>query len=606
MAFIPTNLTPLDWDLTRNAGSLSVPLEDFGSIAWTRLQVTAGVTYYLVGSMVSPGDRSAGVAVLDANGNTLAGSPEGELGILAFSATSTGSVFVGVANTEGSPGVADLFVTTNAALLIQVSGPYTALAGERVAGREDGNSINLGTAGLDALGGGGDDSLTGNGLDNRLSGGTGDDRIDAGDGNDAIWGGVGIDTIDGGAGNDIVYAGDAPDSVLGGDGIDQVHGGAGADLLDGGAGNDTISGDAGNDRASGGIGNDSLSGGDGDDNFGGAEGDDVLRGGAGEDGLFGGAGADTISGDDAHDFIAGELGNDSLEGGAASDQLYGGEDNDVLRGGSGGDTLDGGAGIDTASYYTGTTGVVVDLNTRKGSGGEAQGDSLSGIENLSGSQGSDSLAGTGGANLLQGWNGNDVLRGGAGADRLDGGAGIDTASYYSGTTGVVVSLVSGLGGGGEAQGDTLGGIENLTGSQGSDSLYGNAGTNVLQGWNGNDTLIGRAGKDTLTGGAGADRFVYGSIADSVVGANADRITDFSHAQGDRIDLAGIDAKTNVAGDQAFSAIGAAVFTGVAGQLRYVAAGGVTTVAGDVNGDKVSDFHITLTGTIALVAADFVL
>jgi hypothetical protein len=57
----------------------------------------------------------------------------------------------------------------------------------------------------------------------------------------------------------------------------------------------------------------------------------------------------------------------------------------------------------------------------------------------------------------------------------------------------------------------------------------------------------------------------------VVGANADRITDFSHAQGDRIDLAGIDARFTVAGDQAFSFIGTGLYTGVAGQLRYAAA-----------------------------------
>jgi len=33
--------------------------------------------------------------------------------------------------------------------------------------------------------------------------------------------------------------------------------------------------------------------------------------------------------------------------------------------------------------------------------------------------------------------------------------------------------------------------------------------------------------------------------------------------------------------------------------------GVTTVAGDVNGDGASDFHITLTGNLTLVAGDFV-
>ncbi|WP_342235541.1 hypothetical protein [Inquilinus sp. OTU3971] len=61
-----------------------------------------------------------------------------------------------------------------------------------------------------------------------------------------------------------------------------------------------------------------------------------------------------------------------------------------------------------------------------------------------------------------------------------------------------------------------------------------------------------------------------------------------------------------AGDQAFSFIGTGLYTGVAGQLRYSVAGGTTTIAGDINGGRASDFHIVLTGAIGLVAADFVL
>ena len=92
----------------------------------------------------------------------------------------------------------------------------------------------------------------------------------------------------------------------------------------------------------------------------------------------------------------------------------------------------------------------------------------------------------------------------------------------------------------------------------------------------------------------------------MVGANADTITDFSHAQGDRIDLAGIDARFTVAGDQAFTFIGTAAFTGVAGQLHIWQNAGRTIVSGDVNGNGTADFNIVLTGTINLVAADFVL
>jgi len=93
----------------------------------------------------------------------------------------------------------------------------------------------------------------------------------------------------------------------------------------------------------------------------------------------------------------------------------------------------------------------------------------------------------------------------------------------------------------------------------------------------------------------------------VVGASADRITDFTRAQGDKIDLAGIDANTGAAGNQAFGFIGSGLFTGHAGELRAaVTSPGVTTIAGDTNGDGVSDFHITLAGNLSLVAADFVL
>ncbi|HEY9344285.1 MAG TPA: calcium-binding protein, partial [Inquilinus sp.] len=298
----------------------------------------------------------------------------------------------------------------------------------------------------------------------------------------------------------------------------------------------------------------------------------------------------------------------TLLGNAGANILSGWGGGDVLRGGAGADRLDGGAGTDAASYYTSAAGVTVDLAAGTGTGGDAQGDILIGIENLTGSNlANDTLIGNAGANTLAGWGGSDVLRGGAGADVLDGGAGTDTASYYTSGTGILVSLASSLGSGGEAQGDTLAGIENVSGSQGSDSLYGNTGANVLQGWNGNDILVGRAGQDTLTGGAGADRFVYVATAESVVGANADRITDFSHAQGDRIELSGIDANTGVAGDQAFTFIGSGLSTGVAGQLRAVnSSPGVVTIAGDVNGDGASDFHIQLTGTLVLVAGDFVL
>ncbi|MGK9165721.1 hemolysin [Inquilinus limosus] len=467
---------------------------------------------------------------------------------------------------------------------------------------------------------------------------------------------VRIENVNGSQWNDTL-GGDAGANVLAGlGGNDVLRGGRGADRLDGGVGSDTASyyasatgvavdlavgtgmdGDAQGDvlvsieNVDGGQGNDTLAGTIGANILAGWGGDDVLRGGAGADRLDGGIGRDTASyltsaggvtadlssgtgtGGDAQgdtligiENVTGSQGNDRLTGDDGSNVLAGLGGNDVLRGGAGADQLDGGLGIDTVSYFEGTVGVSVSLITGQGSGGNAQGDVLTGVENISGSQGDDVLAGDASANTLQGWNGNDVLRGGAGADAMDGGAGIDTVSYFDSSIAISVSLITGLGGGGAAAGDALSGIENLSGSQGNDGLAGDAGANTLQGWNGNDALVGGAGRDILTGGAGADRYHFTALSDSVVGANADLITDFSQAQVDRIDLHLIDANTGVAGDQAFVFIGSGLYTGVAGQLRYATSSGATTIAGDVDGDGASDFHIQLTGAIGLVAIDFVL
>ncbi|MBW8725879.1 MAG: calcium-binding protein [Inquilinus limosus] len=314
------------------------------------------------------------------------------------------------------------------------------------------------------------------------------------------------------------------------------------------------------------------------------------------------------------DVLFGGKGSDKIYGYSGDDTLVGGSGNDTLFGGTGADRFFGGAGIDTVSYFGTAAGVSVNL-AGTGSGGEAQGDTFNGVENVDGSGFADTLIGNAADNKLQGFDGNDDLRGGdgadilvggAGADKFDGGNGIDTVSYFSSSTGVRVNLQTGTAGDGEAQGDTLIRVENVSGSQGHDKLYGSTGANTLQGWNGNDLLQGGAGKDTLSGGAGADKFVFTAVGDSVVGANADRITDFTRAQGDKIDLSGIDANAGTAGNQAFTFIGTSLFTHHAGELRYAFNGTDTTIAGDIDGDGTSDFHITLTGKIALLATDFIL
>ncbi|MBW8724116.1 MAG: S8 family serine peptidase [Inquilinus limosus] len=290
-------------------------------------------------------------------------------------------------------------------------------------------------------------------------------------------------------------------------------------------------------------------------------------------------------------------GDDQLTGGGGVNHLTGGRGDDVLRGGAGADVLDGGIGNDLTSYYNSLVGVVVSLAGGAGSGGDAQGDTYFGIENVNGSKGADTLTGNGGANILNGLAGDDILRGGAGADVLQGDAGNDLVSYYNSSVGVVVNLAAGAGSGGDAQSDTYFSIENVNGSKSADTLTGNGAANILN---------GLAGKDVLTGGTGADRFVFSVPGDSVIGDNSDLITDFSHAQGDRIDLSPIDAASTVAGNQVFSFIGSALYGHHAGELRFAQFDGTTIIGGDINGDGVTDFHIRLSGAIALVAADFIL
>ena len=120
-------------------------------------------------------------------------------------------------------------------------------------------------------------------------------------------------------------------------------------------------------------------------------------------------------------------------------------------------------------------------------------------------------------------------------------------------------------------------------------------------------MTGGKGADALQGGAGADIFAFRSITDSTVSASGrDTIGDFSRKQGDRIDLKGIDASTEIDGDQAFSFIATQGFHKKACELRYEIKDGDTYLFGDVDGDGKADFSIRVDGSIAFTKYDFVL
>ena len=194
--------------------------------------------------------------------------------------------------------------------------------------------------------------------------------------------------------------------------------------------------------------------------------------------------ADLLIGNDLFNFINGLGGNDSIFGKGSGDLLLGGEGNDLLVGGRGDDTLNGGNGFDTANYNDDSFGITASLfsgTVTLTANGIAETDTLISIENLTGGggvdlfhgndlantlqgmAGSDTLFGEGGADILDGGSGNDSLMGGSGADTIIGGSGRDQAAYSSSTAGVTLNLVTGTGVGGDAQGDTLIGIERSQG-----------------------------------------------------------------------------------------------------------------------------------------------
>ncbi|MFO1046999.1 MAG: calcium-binding protein [Geminicoccaceae bacterium] len=321
-----------------------------------------------------------------------------------------------------------------------------------------------------------------------------------------------------------------------------------------------------------------------------------------------------FTGSDAADNINGTDGADQIFGRGGDDNLVGLEGSDVIEGGAGADGIFGSMGFDYASYRGSAAGVYVSLTDLLGHYGDAEGDHLYGIEGVIGSShadvlvggedgdvlygegGADHLGGLDGNDKLYGGDGNDLLEGGFGNDLLDGGAGNDTASLYNYGSGVVADLVQGTADGTVTGHDRLIGIENLTGTPYVDRLAGDGRANVLN---------GAFNADILTGRGGADRFDYDQ-AFSSPSATPDHITDFSRAQGDRIDLRDVDANQGLDGLQDLTFVGKAAFTAV-GQLHYYQSGGHTYIEANTSDTTAgAEMVIVLDQSLAVKAGDFLL
>jgi Ca2+-binding RTX toxin-like protein len=239
---------------------------------------------------------------------------------------------------------------------------------------------------------------------------------------------------------------------------------------------------------------------------------------------------------------------------------------ETLDGGKGNDYIDGGGGAHYRYHIeTPPFGITVDISSPVGfmtlvSDDGVETDTLVNIEEISATEFDDDITLSNVDNVAIGENGNDVIRGLAGNDTLIG----DQGHGIFGTT------------------------------------------------PGDDTLIGGLGKDTMTGNAGHDRFDFDSILETgKTKATRDVITDFTRGK-DVVDLATIDANALVDGDQAFIWRGEQGFTGVAGQLHFIRennpgnANDRTIIEGDVNGDRIADFQIELTGLYRLTDHDVLL
>jgi Ca2+-binding RTX toxin-like protein len=452
--------------------------------------------------------------------------------------------------------------------------------------------------------------------------------------------------------SDTLYGTAEGDWIFGFDGDDTFKGGGGADVLDGRNGIDTIfytdstvavSVNLATSRGTGGT----------------AEGDTYF----GIENAYGSWYDDTLIGSDGANDLYGLDGRDTLKGGGGADRLDGGSGDDILKGGGGADVLIGGAGIDTADYsLVGPTadghGVLVDLLNNRALFSEAEGDTFSGIENVTGTSYLDELTGDNGANLLRGMDGNDrlfglggndVLEGGIGDDTLDGGSGIDTLSggsgndeYHVDSAADVVNELAGQGTHDNIYAATSYALSatsdiemlaaedyhstaalNLTGNDVAQFISGTQGSNVLTGLGGDDwiegiggfdrlfggdgadVLVGGAGPDDLIGGTGADDFFYTDASQTgIVAGTFDVIHDFDPTAGDKISVFRMDSNELVTGVQAWTFVGATTSFTAPGQIGVASDGIDTFILLNTDNDAIQEATIRVLGLHTVDASWF--
>jgi serralysin len=252
----------------------------------------------------------------------------------------------------------------------------------------------------------------------------------------------------------------------------------------------------------------------------------------------------------AGDSVAGGVGDDQFRISTHASRYAGGSDDDLFLSIGSANELYGGIGSDTVSYrrqdadplFAGR-GIMIDLTQGTATSGPGMIETLSGIENATGTSFADRVTGSVTANVLIGLGGDDVIDGGAGDD-------------------------------------------NVQGRIGNDTVLGGTGNDYVDGGQGNDYLVGGEGQDSYRGGTGADVFAFVSILDSAVGQERDIVPRMKKWEGNLVDVSAIDAVASGA-DDAFDYLWKKDFTGTAGELRF----SNYVLQADIDGDKVADFEV---------------
>ncbi|MET3666561.1 cadherin domain-containing protein [Caulobacter sp. 1776] len=462
-----------------------------------------------------------------------------------------------------------------------------------------------------------------------ISGGNQGDTIIGSAGNDTIVGNGGPDTLKGGAGDDtFVYGGSDGTNYR----FDTVDGGAGWDKLVANGAGATIELGAMTsveELSTGGFANVALVMSTANDTL-----DLRTMTVTGKFAVFAlNGGDDTFYGTAGADFVDGGAGNDFIDTGDGDDiiQLSFGAGWDDIRGGAGYDKIiaPGGGAVWVPFNFQGIEEVVgsVSGNTQiHGTSGDdmidLRGVKLTQIQYITGELGNDTIHGTYDNDVIMGTGGLDTIYGESGDDRIyftaygdtdavDGGSGYDTLAAWS--QGVIIAVssmtnieaIDGAGNANVGVAFTDGNDNfNLTNIAVTGVAYIDlkAGDDIFVGSASADRIVGGLGSDTMTGGAGADVFDFNDATEG----NWDVITDFVSGV-DRIDLSTIDASpANSQGNHAFVFLGTGDFTHATGQVRYAVTSDGVVFSGDVNGDGVADFNVTMLGVSSLTAADFVL